>query len=78
MLPYFEEFFEYVKSHPNNRFLITRMSYEKNDRNKKSINWKDETMAQLFSKIARLTNIAMPFEWLNVMITKMLLPSKKE
>ena len=62
MLPYFEEFFEYVKNHPNNRFLITRMSYEKNDSNKKSIDRKDETMAQLFSEIAGLTNIAMPID----------------
>lgn len=78
MLPYFEEFFEYVKSHPNNRFLITRMSYEKNDSNKKSIDRKDETMAQLFSEIAGLTNIAMPIEWLSVMIEKTLVPPKKE
>lgn len=78
MLPYFEEFFEYVKSHPDNRFLITRMSYEKTDSNKKSINRKDETLAQLFSEIAGLTNIAMPIEWLSVMIEKTLVPPKKE
>lgn len=58
--PYVESFIEYVKSHPNNRFLVTRIGCG-------IAGFKDEEMAPLFQKLKDTPNVCLPKEWLLIL-----------
>lgn len=59
--PYIDEFIEYAKSHPNNRFLLTRVGCG-------IAGFKDEDIAPLFKGIFNIPNISFPFEWFEYVI----------
>ena len=59
--PYVDEFLQYAKEHPMNRFLLTRVGCG-------IAGFKDEDMAQLFAEALDIPNIAVPVEWLPTMV----------
>lgn len=65
MKPYVNEFITYVKDHPANRFLITRMGNERAafDSEGFSTNEKDELMGELFKELEFTPNAVLPIEW---------------
>lgn len=54
--PYAEEFIEYAKSHPENRFLLTRVGCG-------IAGFKDEDMAGLFEECKNIPNVSVPEKW---------------
>lgn len=54
--PYAEEFIEYAKSHPENRFLLTRVGCG-------IAGFKDEDMARLFGECKDIPNVSVPEKW---------------
>ena len=59
--PYVDEFLQYAKEHPQNRFLLTRVGCG-------IAGFKDEDMAKLFAEALDIPNIAVPVEWLPSMV----------
>jgi hypothetical protein len=55
--PYVDQFVEYAKAHPMNRFLLTRIGCG-------IAGFTDEEMAPLFAGVATLPNVAVPAKWL--------------
>jgi len=60
--PYVDEFLQYAKEHPQNRFLLTRVGCG-------IAGFKDEDMAKLFAEALDIPNIAVPVEWVPTMVT---------
>ena len=54
--PYVDEFIEYARNHPNNRFLVTRVGCG-------IAGFTDEQMAPLFEEAWRLPNVNFPLDW---------------
>lgn len=54
--PYAEEFIEYAKTHPDNRFLLTRVGCG-------IAGFKDEEMAGLFEECRNISNVSVPEKW---------------
>lgn len=54
--PYVDEFIEYAKAHPMNRFLVTRVGCG-------IAGFTDEQMAPLFGEAMFVPNITLPIEW---------------
>jgi hypothetical protein len=59
--PYVDQFVEYAKTHPMNRFLLTRIGCG-------IAGFTDEEMAPLFHKVLALPNVAIPAAWLPYLI----------
>lgn len=59
--PYVNDFLEYAKGHPMNRFLLTRIGCG-------IAGFKDEEIAPLFVDALNIPNISIPKEWLPIMI----------
>lgn len=59
--PYVDEFIEYAKSHPNNRFLVTRIGCG-------IAGFKDDEIAPLFQEALEIPNIALPKKWLPILL----------
>ena len=57
--PYVDQFVEYARSHPNNRFYVTRVGCG-------IAGFSDEDMAPLFSEAWRLLNVCMPIKWVSI------------
>jgi len=55
--PYVDEFIEYARNHPNNRFLLTRIGCG-------IAGFTDSQMAPLFSEAWKLPNVNFPKEWI--------------
>jgi hypothetical protein len=55
--PYVDQFIDYAKSHPMNRFLLTRIGCG-------IAGFTDEEMAPLFAAVATLPNVSVPEKWL--------------
>ncbi len=53
--PYVDEFIEYVKNHPNNRFLVTRIGCDSG--------YSDKQMAQLFKEARKYPNVTFTLKW---------------
>lgn len=58
--PYVDEFIEYAGSHPNNRFLVTRVGCG-------GAGFTDDEMAPLFKKALELPNVNFSIEWLSIL-----------
>lgn len=58
--PYVDDFVEYVKKHPNNRFLVTRVGCG-------IAGFKDREIAPLFKEIKDTPNVCLPEEWLFIL-----------
>lgn len=54
--PYVDDFIEYARQHPMNRFLLTRIGCG-------IAGFKDEQMAPLFLEAFKLPNVSFPVEW---------------
>ena len=54
--PYVDDFIEYARQHPMNRFLLTRIGCG-------IAGFKDEDMAPLFKDALELSNVSFPNEW---------------
>lgn len=54
--PYVNDFVEYVKCHPDNRFLVTRIGCG-------IAGFKDEEIAPLFKELRNTPNVCLPKEW---------------
>lgn len=61
MKPYVDEFVEYVKDHPMNRFLITRLGCG-------VAGFRDEQVAPLFDGLYNVKNAVFSFEWWCVLL----------
>lgn len=57
--PYVDEFIEYAKNHPNNRFLLTRIGCG-------IAGFTDSQMAPLFSEAWKLPNVNFPKAWYKI------------
>lgn len=55
--PYVDDFVEYVRNHPNNRFLVTRIGCG-------IAGFKDEEIAPLFRAVRDTPNVCLPAGWL--------------
>lgn len=55
--PYVDDFIEYARLHPNNRFLVTRVGCG-------IAGFKDKDMAALFKEARHLPNVNFPIEWI--------------
>lgn len=58
--PYVDNFIKYARSHPDNRFLVTRVGCG-------SAGYSDEEMAPLFQKALDLYNVAIPKKWMAIL-----------
>lgn len=58
--PYVDEFVEYVKSHPDNRFLLTRIGCG-------TAGFTDEKMAPLFKELKDVPNVCFPVDWMLIL-----------
>lgn len=58
--PYVDEFTEYARNHPNNRFLVTRIGCG-------IAGFKDDEIAPLFYEASKLPNVNFSKEWLNIL-----------
>lgn len=58
--PYVDDFVKYVKSHPNNRFLVTRIGCG-------IAGFKDEEIAPLFRELKDTPNVCLPEQWLLIL-----------
>ena len=54
--PYVDDFVEYARNHPNNRFLVTRIGCG-------IAGFTDEEMAPLFKGVKNLPNVCLPIDW---------------
>lgn len=59
--PYVDDFLQYAKDHPLNRFLLTRVGCG-------IAGFRDNDMAKLFAEAINIPNIAVPIEWLPAMV----------
>ena len=59
--PYVDEFVEYVKEHPNNRFLITRIGCGNGNPDHR-----DDLFAPMFDELFSLPNVVFSFDWLQI------------
>lgn len=59
--PYVDDFIEYAKQHPYNRFLLTRIGCG-------IAGFKDKEMAPLFAEVLDIPNVSIPKEWLPIII----------
>ncbi len=57
--PYVDKFIEYAKTHPNNRFLVTRLGCG-------YAGFSDDEMAPLFTDAFDLPNVHLPEKWRNI------------
>lgn len=55
--PYVDDFVEYVRKHPDNRFLVTRIGCG-------IAGFKDNEIAPLFKEVKDTPNVCLPKEWL--------------
>lgn len=60
--PYVDEFIEYAESHPQNRFLVTRVGCG-------IAGFTDSQIAPLFAGALRLPNVSLPLDWLKILQT---------
>ena len=67
--PYVEKFIEYVKAHPANRFLLTRIGCG-------IAGFKDAQIAPLFDECLKLSNVSFPREWIAILLSSSKLPQK--
>lgn len=58
--PYVDEFIEYARNHPDNRFLVTRIGCG-------IAGFTDEEMAPLFAAALDLYNVTLPKEWFAIL-----------
>ncbi len=58
--PYVDEFIEYAESHPQNRFLVTRVGCG-------IAGFTDSQIAPLFAGALRLPNVSLPLDWLKTL-----------
>ncbi len=58
--PYVDEFIEYARNHPNNRFLLTRIGCG-------IAGFNDSQIAPLFSKAMKLSNVNFPKKWYTIL-----------
>lgn len=58
--PYVDEFIEYAESHPQNRFLVTRVGCG-------IAGFTDSQIAPLFAAALRLPNVSLPLDWLKIL-----------
>lgn len=58
--PYVDEFIEYAESHPQNRFLVTRVGCG-------IAGFTDGQIAPLFAGALRLPNVSLPLDWLKIL-----------
>ena len=58
MKPYIDEFIEFVKNSPNNRFLITRIGCGNGNPD-----YRDQTIAPMFDELFPLPNVVFSIEW---------------
>lgn len=58
--PYVDEFIEYAESHPQNRFLVTRVGCG-------IAGFTDSQIAPLFAAALRLPNVSLPLDWLQIL-----------
>ena len=58
--PYVDKFIKYAESHPDNRFLVTRIGCG-------SAGYTDEEMAPLFQKATDLYNVTLPLKWKEIL-----------
>lgn len=58
--PYVDDFVEYVKRHPNNRFLVTRIGCG-------IAGFKDREIAPLFKAVKDTPNVCLPEDWLFIL-----------
>lgn len=59
--PYVDDFIEYAKQHPYNRFLLTRIGCG-------IAGFKDKEIAPLFAEVLDIPNVSIPKEWLPIII----------
>lgn len=59
--PYVDEFIEYAKAHPNNRFLVTRIGGG-------IAGFTDEQIASLFQDAFKLPNVHFPEKWRKILM----------
>lgn len=71
MIPYVVEFIDYVKEHPNNRFLITRMGCGNG-----KIDDRDKLLAPLFDEIFPLPNVVFSKQWGVLLIDNLTFPER--
>jgi len=69
--PYVDDFIEYARQHPMNRFLLTRVGCG-------IAGFKDEKMAPLFLEAFKLPNVSFPDEWIIQLINYDPLRDKKD
>ena len=55
--PYVDDFVEYVKMHPDNRFLVTRIGCG-------IAGFRDKEIAPLFKELKDTPNVCLPEKWL--------------
>jgi hypothetical protein len=65
--PYVDQFVEYAKTHPMNRFLLTRIGCG-------IAGFKDAEIAPLFSAVMEIPNVAVPKAWLPYMVPNSVTP----
>lgn len=71
MQPYVDEFIDYVKEHPDNRFLITRLGCGNG-----LIDYRDNRIAPLFDELYPLPNVIVSREWRTILMFNHQLPDK--
>jgi len=69
--PFVDEFIEYAKQYPNNRFLLTRIGCGIAD-------FKDEDMAPLFEKCLNLPNVTIPRDWIATILVGPMIDNQYE
>ena len=69
--PYVDDFIEYARQHPMNRFLLTRVGCG-------IAGFKDKDMAPLFLEAFKLPNVSFPDEWIIQLINYDPLRDKKD
>ena len=73
MQPYVDEFIDYVKDHPDNRFLITRLGCGNG-----LIDFRDNKIAPLFGELYPLPNVIVSKEWRTILMFNHELPDKPD
>lgn len=58
--PYVDEFVEYAKNHPRNRFLVTRIGCG-------IAGYRDEDIAPLFKALKDIPNVCLPKKWIRML-----------
>lgn len=71
MQPYVDEFIDYVKEHPDNRFLITRLGCGNG-----LIDYRDNRIAPMFDELYPLPNVIVSREWRTILMFNHQLPDK--